>query len=60
MKLGTSVIPHLHVILTGQSISEIILIIQGRLQDQKVDFKVKYEKISILTNKARNKYNKKW
>ena len=27
MKLGTSVIPHFHVILTGQSISEIILII---------------------------------
>ena len=27
MKLGTSVIPHFHVILTGQSVSEIILII---------------------------------
>ena len=26
--------PHFHVILTGQSISEIILIIQGHLQGQ--------------------------
>ena len=32
MKLGTSVIPHFYVILTGQSISETILIIQGHLQ----------------------------
>ena len=36
MKLGTSVIPHFHVILTEQSISEIILINQGHLQSQKV------------------------
>ena len=41
MKLGTSVIPHFYVILTGQSISEIILIIQGHLQARKVNFKVK-------------------
>ena len=41
MKLGTSVIPHSHVILTGQSISEIILYIQGHVQGQKVNFKVK-------------------
>ena len=40
MKLGTSVIPHFLVILTGQSISEIILIIQDHLQGQKVNFKV--------------------
>ena len=40
-KLGTSVIPHFHVILTGKSISEIILIIQGNHQDQKVNFMVK-------------------
>ena len=40
-KLGTNVIPPFHVILTGQSISEIILIIQGHLQGQKVNFKVK-------------------
>ena len=32
MKLETIVIPHFHVNLTGQSISEIILIIQGHLQ----------------------------
>ena len=42
MKLGTSVIAHFHVILTGQSISEIILIIQGHLQGQKVNVKVNY------------------
>ena len=41
MKLGTSVVPHFYVILTGQYISEIILIIQGHLQGQKVNFKVK-------------------
>ena len=41
MKLGTSVISHFYVILTGKSISETILIIQGHLQGQKVNFKVK-------------------
>ena len=35
MKLGTSVIPHFYVILTEQSISETILIIQGHLQGQR-------------------------
>ena len=40
MKLGTSAIPHFHVPLTQQSISKIILIIQGRLQGRKVNFKV--------------------
>ena len=34
MRLGISVIPHFHVILTRQSISKIILIIQGHLQGQ--------------------------
>ena len=34
MKLGATVIPHFYVILTGQSISEVILIIQGHLQGQ--------------------------
>ena len=41
MKLGTSVIFYFYVILTGQSISETILIIQGHLQGQKLNFKVK-------------------
>ena len=41
MKPGTSVIPHFHVILTGQSISCIILMTQGHLQGQKDNFKVK-------------------
>ena len=41
MKLGTSVLPHFHVILTMQSISKIILFIQGHLQGQKVNVKVK-------------------
>ena len=34
MKLGTSVIPHFYVILTVQSNSETILIIQGQFQGQ--------------------------
>ena len=41
MKPGTSVIPHFRVILTGQSISYIIFIIQGHFRVQKVNFKVK-------------------
>ena len=45
MKLGTSVIPHFHVILTGKSIAKTIFIIQGHLQGQKFNFKVKQEKI---------------
>ena len=45
MKLGTSVIPHFQVI------SKTIFIIQGHLQGQKVNFKVKQDKI-VLTNKA--------
>ena len=48
--LGASAISHFHVILTGQSISEIILIMQGHLQDQKVNFKVIWEK-NVLFNK---------
>ena len=36
-----NVIPRFHVLLTGQSISAIILIIQGHLQGQKINFKVK-------------------
>ena len=40
MKPGTSVIPHFHVILTGQPISCIIFMIQGHLQGQKFNFKV--------------------
>ena len=38
-KLGTTVIPHFRVILTGPSISDIIFMTLG--QDQKVNFKVK-------------------
>ena len=57
MKLGTSVIFHFHVILSGQSISEIILIIQGHLRGQKVNFKVKYAEILFLTSNARNMCN---
>ena len=41
MKLGTSVIPQFYVILTLLSIFEIILIIQGHFQGQKVNCKVK-------------------
>ena len=53
-KLGASVIPHFRVILTRQSISEIIVFIQSDHQGQKVNFNVKWEKISFLTNTARN------
>ena len=41
MKPGTSVIPHFHVILTGQSICCIIFKIQGHHQGEKVNLKVK-------------------
>ena len=41
LKPGTCVISHFHEILTGQSISCIIFMIQGHLQGQKVNFKVK-------------------
>ena len=54
IKAGTSVIPHFHVILTGQSISGIILKTQDHLQGQKDNFKVKEAKIPFLTSKDRN------
>ena len=57
MKPGTSVIPHFHVILTGQSISCIILMTHGHLQGQKDNFKVKEAKIPFLTNNDRNMCN---
>ena len=41
MKLGTSVIHHFHVILTGQSTPQIVFIIKGHFQGEKVNFKVK-------------------
>ena len=41
MKLGTTVIAHFRVILTGQSISDIIVMTLCHFQDQKVNFKVK-------------------
>ena len=57
MKPGTSVIPHFYVILTGQSISCIILMTHGHLQGQKDSFKVKEAKIPFFTNKDRNMCN---
>ena len=45
MKPGTSGIPHFHVILTGHSVSCIIFMTQGHLQEQKNNFKVKQSKI---------------
>ena len=41
MKLGTCEIPPIRAVLTGHYKSKIILIIQGHLQGQKVNFKVK-------------------
>ena len=57
MKLETSVIPQLHVVLTVLSIFEVILIIWGHRQGQKVNFKVKWKEISFLLRKARNMCN---
>ena len=57
MKPGASVISHFHVILTGQSISCIILMTQCHLQGQKDNFKVKEAKIQFLPNKDRNMCN---
>ena len=56
MKLGTSVIPHFHVILTKQSISEIILFIRGNLQGQRLFSKTSKKKKNS-NNKARNVCN---
>ena len=50
MKLGTSVIPHFHVILTKQSIFELILFIRGNLQGQRLFSKTSKKK-KILTIK---------
>ena len=52
MKLGTNVIPHFHVILTGQFISCIIYMIQGDLQGQKVKYQGQLSKITVF-----NKYS---
>ena len=41
IKVGTSVIPQFDVILTGQSIYCTIFMIQGHLQGQKINLKVK-------------------
>ena len=59
IRLGTNVIPHFHVILTGQFISCIICMTQGRLQGQKVKYQGQLGKITIFTkpNKARNMCN---
>ena len=54
MKLGRNVIPHFYVILTGQFISCIICMIQGRLQGQ-ISRSIK--QLPFLTNKARNMCN---
>ena len=57
MKLGTSAIPHFHVILTGQSISKITLNFRSHLQGQKINLKVLSEKISFLTSETGNACN---
>ena len=48
MKLGTSVIAHFHVILTGQFISCIICMVQGHLQGQKVKYEGQLGKITVF------------
>ena len=48
MKLGTSVMPHFHEILTGQSISCIILMTHGHLESQKIQSQL--SKTTIFNN----------
>ena len=48
IRLGTNVIPHFHVILTGQFISCIICMIQGHLQGQKVKYQGQLSKITVF------------
>ena len=50
IKLGTCVLPHFHGILTGNSIFFIVFVIQGDLQGQKVNLKVKFLK-NVIFNK---------
>ena len=50
MKLGTNVIPHFHVILTGQFISCSICMIQGHLQSQRGQFQGEVSE-NIIFNK---------
>ena len=58
---GTCVIPHFMEFFTGKSIYSIILVIeghlQGYLQGQKVNSKVKVKKIWFLTNTNGKKSN---
>ena len=48
MKLGTNVIPHFYVILTGQFICCIICMIQG----QKVKYQGQLSKITVFNKKS--------
>ena len=50
IKVETSVIPHFHVIFTEKFISYTILMFQGHLQGQKVNFKVNNQKILFIRN----------
>ena len=56
MKLGTSVIPHFHVILTGQFISKIIWLFK-LIFKVKMQFQGQVSKNIILTSNARNMGN---
>ena len=48
MKLGTNVILHFHVILTGQLISCITFMTKGHLQGEKVKSQGQLSKITIF------------
>ena len=54
--MGTSVIPRFDMILTGKSIYGIVFMIQGHLQGQNVNSKVKNKK-SFLTNINSSEFN---
>ena len=48
IKLGTTVIPHFHVIVTRKCISYIIFMIQCHLNGQKVKYQGQLSKITIF------------
>ena len=57
IKVGTSVIPLFRLILIGKSISYIIFMIQGHVQCQKVNLKVKESEICFLSNTVKKLCN---
>ena len=55
-KLGTCVLPHFHWISTCKSFDGIMSVIQGDIQGQRVELKVKFQKRIFVTNTNINKH----